>query len=96
MKTSAWKIKTYFQSIRLAHEDLNEGDILYNSGDLLDASANRSPYAYEQNPAEERARWRNNIEHAIAQYTANLIKVKVRKLMKKKSVRIHKRDQELD
>ena len=44
------------QSIRLAHQNLQPGRLLINSGDLLDASINRSPTSYLQNPPEERAR----------------------------------------
>lgn len=44
-------------AIGSAHEDLQPGDILINKGDVEGAGANRSMAAYEQNPAEERARY---------------------------------------
>lgn len=47
------------ESIRLAHEDLQPGRLLLNSGELLDANINRSPTAYLLNPPEERARYRS-------------------------------------
>lgn len=40
-----------------AHDDLQPGDILINKGEVEGAGANRSLTAYEQNPAEERARY---------------------------------------
>jgi neutral ceramidase len=46
-----------FQSIVRAHDTLGEGTLRLAEGDLLDASRNRSPDAYAQNPAEERARY---------------------------------------
>ena len=42
------------QSIRLAHVDLKPGKILINHGRLDNANANRSPPAYDNNPANER------------------------------------------
>lgn len=44
-------------AIAAAHDDLQPGDILINKGDVEGAGANRSMAAYEQNPAEERARY---------------------------------------
>ncbi len=44
-------------AIVAAHNDLQPGDILINKGDVDGAGANRSMAAYEQNPAEERARY---------------------------------------
>ena len=51
-----FKIVSLFQSIRLAHNNLQRGNILVNYGDLLDGNVNRSPSAYENNPASERSR----------------------------------------
>lgn len=45
------------ESIVLAHQDLQPGHILINSGDVANAGANRSVIAYEQNPEAERARY---------------------------------------
>lgn len=44
-------------SIIQAHDNLRPGSILINEGELLDANINRSPSAYLNNPAEERARY---------------------------------------
>ncbi|WPB75818.1 neutral/alkaline non-lysosomal ceramidase N-terminal domain-containing protein [Archangium violaceum] len=46
-----------FQSIVRAHDNLAPGTIRVASGDLLDASINRSPGAYLRNPATERAQY---------------------------------------
>ncbi|MDY7225937.1 neutral/alkaline ceramidase [Hyalangium rubrum] len=45
------------QSIVRAHENLGEGSLRMAAGELLDTSINRSPEAYQRNPAEERARY---------------------------------------
>ncbi|TKY46563.1 Neutral ceramidase [Spatholobus suberectus] len=45
------------QSIIQAHNNLKPGSIFMNIGDVKDAGINRSPSAYLQNPAEERARY---------------------------------------
>ncbi|MFQ5846138.1 MAG: neutral/alkaline ceramidase [Candidatus Methylomirabilales bacterium] len=44
-----------YQSIVRAHDNLAEGTITMATGELLDASINRSPVAYAQNPAAELA-----------------------------------------
>ncbi|MCE7997716.1 MAG: neutral/alkaline ceramidase [Rhodobiaceae bacterium] len=44
-------------AIGAAHNDLQPGNILINKGDVEGAGENRSMAAYEQNPAEERARY---------------------------------------
>jgi neutral ceramidase len=44
-----------YQSIRLAHRNAVPGRVLLSEGDLGDASMNRSPLAYANNPAAERA-----------------------------------------
>lgn len=44
------------QSIKDATESLTPGNIFYSEGDLEDASVNRSPASYLQNPADERER----------------------------------------
>jgi neutral ceramidase len=46
-----------FQSIVRAHDNLAPGSIRLASGDLLDASINRSPEAYLRNPTTERAQF---------------------------------------
>ena len=46
----------FCQSILRAHNNLKPATLHINSGDLLGASENRSPYSYFQNPAEELSR----------------------------------------
>ncbi|KAL3177189.1 hypothetical protein MRX96_009884 [Rhipicephalus microplus] len=50
------------RSIDQAHEGIRKGYIYWNEGELLHANINRSPYAYEANPAEEKAKYRNNTD----------------------------------
>ncbi|XP_072038922.1 uncharacterized protein [Amphiura filiformis] len=50
------------KSIVKADEDLQPGDIYMNQGHLYNASINRSPSAYENNPAEERAMYSHNVD----------------------------------
>eukprot|EP00249_Psilotum_nudum_P007748 c20791_g2_i1 orf=53-2179(+) len=50
------------RSIVQAHENLRPGTILISIGDLLNASINRSPSAYLNNPPEERARYQYNTD----------------------------------
>lgn len=45
-------------SIIQAHDNIRPGSIFINQGELLDASINRSPSAYLNNPSEERARYK--------------------------------------
>ena len=44
------------ESINLAHNSIRPGRLLLNSGQLYDASINRSPTAYQLNPPEEKAK----------------------------------------
>lgn len=46
------------KSITQAHENLRPGSIFINKGELLDASINRSPSAYLNNPEEERRNYK--------------------------------------
>ncbi len=46
-----------FRSIARAHANLADGTITIAQGELLHAGINRSPQAYQQNPAGERARY---------------------------------------
>lgn len=41
-------------SIEMAHKDLQEGTLYVGEGQLTDASINRSPSAYLNNPEKER------------------------------------------
>merc|ERR1711915_47719 len=50
------------KSIIQAHENLRLGSIFVNKGELLDAGINRSPSAYLNNPSEERARYKYNVD----------------------------------
>lgn len=50
------------QCIVEAHNNLHPGKIYVNKGDLLDASVNRSPSAYLNNPAEERGKYKYNVD----------------------------------
>ncbi|KGN47115.1 neutral ceramidase 1 isoform X2 [Cucumis sativus] len=49
-------------SIIQAHENLRPGSIFINKGKLLDAGVNRSPSAYLNNPAEERGKYKYNVD----------------------------------
>ena len=53
------------KSIRMAHENLKEGRLFVNSGELLDASINRSPTAYMLNPESERLKYCGPAPHII-------------------------------
>nr|XP_043607298.1 neutral ceramidase 2-like [Erigeron canadensis] len=46
------------KSIIQAHENLRPGSVFINKGELLDASINRSPSAYLNNPEEERRHYK--------------------------------------
>ncbi len=48
------------ESVVAAHNDLEPGNILINSGRLDNAGVNRSAIAYRENPAGERARYSSN------------------------------------
>ncbi|XP_065015988.1 neutral ceramidase-like [Musa acuminata AAA Group] len=50
------------QSIIEAHENLRPGNIFVNNGELLDASINRSPSAYLNNPAIERSHYKYDVD----------------------------------
>lgn len=44
-------------AVKRAHESLAPGTLSVGNVTVLDTNLNRSPYAYEANPAEERARY---------------------------------------
>ncbi|KAI4385980.1 hypothetical protein MLD38_003961 [Melastoma candidum] len=50
------------KSIVQAHENLRPGSVFVNKGELLDAGINRSPSAYLHNPAEERNKYKYNVD----------------------------------
>ncbi|RWS23274.1 neutral ceramidase-like protein [Leptotrombidium deliense] len=53
------------RSIDKAHNNLVKGHIYYNEGELLDASINRSPTAYENNPSDEKAKYAHNTDKTM-------------------------------
>jgi len=50
------------KSIEFAHGNLQPGNILINSGDVVGAGANRSMKAYNANPSEERANYKSAMD----------------------------------
>ncbi|GMG98297.1 hypothetical protein Nepgr_000137 [Nepenthes gracilis] len=50
------------KSIIQAHENLRPGFIFVNEGELIDAGVNRSPSAYLNNPAEERDKYKYDVD----------------------------------
>jgi neutral ceramidase len=62
-----------FQSIVRAHDNLEKGHIKINKGEPHDAGWNRSPAAYANNPAEERARyeWDTDKTMTLLRFEAN-------------------------
>jgi neutral ceramidase len=55
-------VEGIYQSILRAHAHLAEGSIHLAAGELRGASRNRSPEAYRLNPAEERARYGQDVD----------------------------------
>ncbi|OQE09299.1 hypothetical protein PENFLA_c113G09390 [Penicillium flavigenum] len=53
-------------SIIRAHENLAPGRLSFGSIDLEDTNINRSPFSYEHNPEEERARYSANVEKSLS------------------------------
>lgn len=52
-------------SIKRAHESLTPGRLSFGSIELEDANINRSPYSYDHNPEEEKARYSANVEKTL-------------------------------
>ena len=52
-------------SIQRAHESLTPGYLSFGSIDLGNANINRSPYAYDQNPEEEKANYSANVDKTL-------------------------------
>ena len=52
-------------SIKRAHESLAPGRLSFGSIDLEDANTNRSPYSYDHNPEEEKARYSANVDKSL-------------------------------
>jgi neutral ceramidase len=53
-------------SIIRAHENLAPGRLSFGTIDLEDANANRSPYSYDNNPEEEKARYSANVDKTLS------------------------------
>lgn len=58
-------INGIYMSIVKAHENMQRGYVLLNEGELMDASINRSPFSYLQNPEEERAKYAHNTDKTM-------------------------------
>ena len=54
-------------SIVNAHNSMFSGRIFLTETPVPDVGINRSPYAYNNNPAAERARYAENIDHKMMQ-----------------------------
>jgi neutral ceramidase len=54
-----------YQSIVRAHNNLESGNIRINMGDVSDCGWNRSPTAYNNNPASERSRYASNTDKTM-------------------------------
>jgi neutral ceramidase len=54
-----------YQSIKRAHNNLAPGRVFINQGDLYNASMNRSPLAYANNPEEERAQYASDVDSTM-------------------------------
>ena len=54
-----------YQSIIRAHNNLEAGDIRINIGDLYDCGWNRSPIAYNNNPAAEKAKYTSDTDKTM-------------------------------
>nr|QOL01216.1 putative extracellular protein TR9_024 [Trebouxia lynnae] len=59
------------ESIRRAHANVKPGKLRVNTGELLEANANRSPSAYLHNPEEERARYQHNTDKIMTQLSVS-------------------------
>ncbi|KAJ5500413.1 Neutral/alkaline nonlysosomal ceramidase [Penicillium expansum] len=53
-------------SIIRAHENLAPGRLSFGSIDLQDTNTNRSPFSYERNPEQERARYSANVDKSLS------------------------------
>lgn len=55
------------KSIEIAHNNLSKGNIFIGSGEILNASYNRSPTAYYSNPSEELKNYEYNFDPEVLQ-----------------------------
>lgn len=60
-------VEGIFNSILMAHNNLVPGNITVTAGELLDANINRSPSAYLNNPAVERAKYQYDVDKTMVQ-----------------------------
>jgi neutral ceramidase len=67
MRMNRIKFELEFQSIQKAHENMVPAQIYLSSGELLNASINRSPSAYQNNPPEERAKYTYDTDKLMTQ-----------------------------
>ncbi|KAG8625322.1 hypothetical protein KVT40_007073 [Elsinoe batatas] len=59
-------VKGTLLSIRRAHESLQLGSLTYGTTTVPNASVNRSPFAYNANPASERAQYDDNVDKEMS------------------------------
>lgn len=52
-------------SIKRAHESLTPGRLSFGSIDIEDANINRSPFSYDRNPEEEKARYSAKVDKTL-------------------------------
>lgn len=55
------------QSIINAHNNMNEGRVFLSETEILDANINRSPSAYANNPEQEKAQYKENVDKKLIQ-----------------------------
>ncbi|XP_077999316.1 neutral ceramidase-like [Glandiceps talaboti] len=53
------------KSVQKAHDNLKPGNIMINEGELLNSNINRSPTAYENNPADEKKKYKYNVDKTM-------------------------------
>ncbi|EWC44267.1 hypothetical protein DRE_01093 [Drechslerella stenobrocha 248] len=53
-------------SIKRAHESIQEGFLTSGKTEISNAAINRSPYAYLANPAEERAKYKDDVDRTLS------------------------------
>ncbi|KAL4780941.1 Neutral/alkaline nonlysosomal ceramidase [Aspergillus varians] len=53
-------------SIQRAHQSLAPGRLTFGTIDVEDANINRSPYSYDANPDEEKARYSSNVDKTLS------------------------------
>ncbi|XP_055947030.1 neutral ceramidase-like [Argiope bruennichi] len=58
-------VKGIVKSVERAHDNMQPGHIYWNTGEVYNASINRSPTAYENNPEEEKDRYETNVDRTM-------------------------------